>query len=67
MQKLKNFIDKNLLYYQDMGGEVEEHDANQFDSDIVEFLKQNGRFDYKDICAYYVSEVNEVWIEYMGD
>ena len=67
MKKLKKFIDDQLAYLQDMGGEVEQISASEFDDDVIEFLKQNGRFDYKGICAYYESGEDEVWIENMED
>lgn len=67
MKKLKNFIDDQLAYFQDMGGEVEQISASEFDDDVIEFLKQNGRFDYKGICVYYESGDDEVWIENMED
>jgi len=69
MKKLKQFIDNDLKYFSNLGNsEVEQYDANNIDSDIVEYLKQSfrNRFDYKDICVYYVDESNEVWVENMN-
>ena len=69
MKKLEKFINSDLKYFSNLGNsEVEQYDANNIDSDIVEYLKQSfrNRFDYKDICVYYVDESNEVWVENMN-
>lgn len=65
MKELKNFIDKNYSWLSEMSSEVEEMDPNTFGPDVLDFLKQNGRFDYRDIVVYYVSEEDMIWIENM--
>ena len=77
MKKIEEFIDKDLNYYSNFGdSEVEMYDANEIDSDIVNYLKEHYRFDYKDICVYYVgadegmcefeSDAGEIWVENMA-
>jgi hypothetical protein len=79
MKKLEQFINNDLKYFSNLGNsEVEQYDANNIDNDIVEYLKaaKRQRFDYKDICVYYVEEVliskdiseykNEIWVENMN-
>jgi len=72
MQKLENFIDQNINQFSQFEiSEVEIYDITEFDNDIVEYLKLNYRFDYKNICVYYVeeSEYNEesIWVENMSE
>ena len=72
MQKLENFIDQNInQFLQFEISEVEIYYITEFDNDIVEYLKLNYRFDYKNICVYYVeeSEYNEesIWVENMSE
>lgn len=33
------------------------------DDDVLLYLKSIERFDYRDICVYWVGESNDVWIE----
>jgi hypothetical protein len=72
MQKLENFIDQNINQFSQLeNSEVEIHDITEFDNDVVEYLKLNYRFDYNNICVYYVeeSEYDEesIWVENMSD
>jgi hypothetical protein len=72
MQKLENFIDQNINQFLQLeNSEVEIYDITEFDDDIVEYLKLNYRFDYKNICVYYVeeSEYDEesIWVENMSE
>lgn len=72
MQKLENFIDQNINQFSQLeNSEVEIYDITEFDDDIVEYLKLNYRFDYKNICVYYVeeSEYDEesIWVENMSE
>ena len=67
MKKLENFIDENLNEFSNLGNsEVCEIDLNEFDNEILDYLIKNYRFDYKDICVYYVEEEDEIWIENMN-
>lgn len=65
--KLKTFIYDDYKYLSNLGNsEVEVYNVNQFDNDVVQYLKENYRFDYKGICIYYVVEENKIWIENMN-
>jgi len=69
MKKLKQFIDNNLEYFANLdNSEVEEYKADEFDTDIIDYLKtaKHNRFDYNGICVYFVAEDNEVWVENMN-
>jgi hypothetical protein len=66
MNKLINNIEQNYVKYKNLEcSEVEQTSANEWDNDIVEYLKINYRFDYKGICVYYVNDTNEIWVENM--
>jgi NurA-like 5'-3' nuclease len=66
MDKLKQFIEENFERFINLDeSEVHELDAHYLDNDLVNYLKDNDRFDYKGICVYYVKESDEVWIENM--
>ena len=72
MQKLENFIDQNINQFLQLEiSEVEIYDITEFDNDVVEYLKLNYRFDYNNICVYYVeeSEYDEesIWVENMSE
>ena len=65
--KLEQFINQNLNYFTNLGNsEVEYYNIDEFDNDIIEYLKEHYRFDYKGICVYYVSEDNKIWVENMN-
>lgn len=72
MQKLENFIDNNINEFSQLeNSEVKTYEINEFDVDVIEYLKLNYRFDYKNICVYYV-EADEfyeegIWVENMID
>jgi hypothetical protein len=66
MDKLKQFVDDNFERFINLDeSEVYELDAHYVDDVIVNYLKDNDRFDYKGICVYYVKESDEVWVENM--
>jgi hypothetical protein len=66
MDKLKLFVEENYERFSDLEeSEVYELDAHYIDDDIVNYLKDNDRFDYRGICVYYVKESDEVWVENM--
>jgi hypothetical protein len=66
MDKLKQFVEENYERFVNLDeSEVYELDAHYLDNDLVDYLKDNDRFDYKGICVYYVKESDEVWIENM--
>jgi len=54
MIKLISFIENNLVEFNSLvDSEVLELNSNSVDSEIVDYLKLNYRFDYKNICVYY--------------
>jgi hypothetical protein len=66
MDKLKLFVEENYERFSDLEeSEVYELDAHYIDDDIVNYLKDNTRFDHNGICVYYVKESDEVWVENM--
>jgi hypothetical protein len=64
--KLKNYVDENYSEFSNLDdSEVIEMSADEFEDDVVDYLKENYRFDYNDICVYYVEDENEIWVENM--
>ena len=61
------FINENLSEFNLLNdSEVCECNLNEFDDEVIEYLKLNYRFDYKSICVYYVKEEDEIWVENMN-
>jgi hypothetical protein len=66
MDKLKLFVEENYERFSNLEeSEVYELDAHYIDDDIVNYLKDNGRFDHYCIAVYYVGDSDEVWVENM--
>jgi hypothetical protein len=66
MIKLEKYINDNLNEFLNLSvSEVIHLSLDNFDDDIIDYLKSVERFDYKDICIYYVKEDNNIWIENM--
>jgi len=66
MIKLEQYINENLTDFLNLtDSEVIHLSLDNFDNDIVDYLKSINRFDYKDVCIYYVERENEIWIENM--
>jgi hypothetical protein len=65
MKKIETFINNNLELFNSLeDSEVQEYkDLSEFDSDFIDYLKLNYRFDYKGICVYIVD--SEIWVENM--
>jgi hypothetical protein len=64
--KLKNYVDENYSEFSNLDeSEVIEMSADEFEDDVVDYLKENYRFDYNDICVYYVEREDEIWVENM--
>jgi hypothetical protein len=64
--KLKNYVDENYSEFSNLDdSEVIEMSADEFEDEVVDYLKENYRFDYNDICVYYVEDENEIWVENM--
>ena len=58
---LKNYVDENYSEFSNLDdSEVIEMSADEFLDEVVDYLKENYRFDYNDICVYYVEEENEI-------
>jgi hypothetical protein len=67
MKKIEMFIDENFNEFSNLScSEVFEMNVNEFDNEVIEYLKDNYRFDYKDICVYYVKDEDEIWVENMN-
>jgi hypothetical protein len=66
MIKLEKYINDNLNEFLNLSvSEVIHLSLDNFDDDIVDYLKNVERFDYKDVCIYYVKKDNNIWIENM--
>ena len=66
MKKIETFINENLNEFSNLSNsEVWEFILDEFDNEVIEYLKDNYRFDYKDICVY-LSEENFICIENMN-
>jgi hypothetical protein len=71
--KLQNFIDKNLKEFRQLEDSMvmelsmEEAREEGLDDEMINYLKDNYRFDYKDIIVYYNEDSNEIWIENLND
>lgn len=67
MKKIEMFIDENLNEFSNLScSEVIECTLDEFDNEVIDYLKENYRFDYKDICVYYVEDEDEIWVENMN-
>lgn len=63
---LKDYVDENYNEFINLSNsEVIEMSADEFEDEVVDYLKENYRFDYKDICVYYVEDEDEIWVECM--
>ena len=66
MDSLKNYVDDNFNEFSNLEcSEVIECTLDEFDSEEINYLKSNERFDYRGICIYYVERDNNIWIENM--
>lgn len=66
MEAIKKFIDENLSEFSNLSSnEVWSYTLNEFSDEVINYLKTNGRFDYENICIYYVEDDDEIWIENM--
>lgn len=65
MNKLINFIESNLVEFNNLeNSEVIYLESKNVDNEIVEYLENifRNRFDYKNICVYYIEENNNKYI-----
>jgi hypothetical protein len=71
--KFQNFIDKNLKEFRQLEDSMvmelsmEEAREEGLDDEMINYLKDNYRFDYKDIIVYYNEDSNEIFIENLND
>jgi hypothetical protein len=65
MKSIENFINSNFKEFINLGNSevCEFKDLNEFDSEFINYLKLNYRFDYRGICVYLVD--SEIWVENM--
>jgi hypothetical protein len=66
MKDLKTFIDKNFNEFSNLGSSEVIHmslPTTELSNEVIDYLKSIERFDYKNICIYYVKRCNEIWIE----
>ncbi len=67
--KLQNFIDQNLRELSNLNDSevieltMEEAKEEGLDNEMINYLIDNYRFDYKGIVVYYNKDSNEIWIE----
>ena len=55
MIKLEQYINNNLNDFLNLtDSEVIHMSLDNFDNDIIDYLKSRERFDYKSICIYYI-------------
>ena len=64
MNRLIQYIESNFDRFSNLDeNEVLELDAHYMDDDIVNYLKDNDRFEHNGICVYYMKGEDEVWVE----
>ena len=67
--KLQNFINQNLSEFSNLDDSdvieltMEEAKEEGLDNEMINYLINNYRFDYKGIVVYYNKDSNEIWIE----
>ena len=66
MENLEEFIEKNYNDFNNLEcSEITHYDIDEFNTPEINYLIENYRFDYKDICVYLVKDKNEIWVENM--
>jgi hypothetical protein len=66
MKKIENFINENLNDFTNLSrSEVSEYSLDEFDNEVIDYLKLNHRFDYQGICVYYVKDEDKIFVEDM--
>jgi hypothetical protein len=66
--QLIDFIEKNYNEFSNLSDSETAQlslDDSDLNDDIINYLKDNYRFDYKGICVYYVKDEDEIWVENM--
>lgn len=66
MKKIENFIDENLNEFSNLScSELLIYSLDEFDDEVIDYLKENYRFDYQGICVYYVKDEDKIFVEDM--
>jgi hypothetical protein len=66
MTKIENFINENLNEFSDLScTEFCIYSSDEFDDEVIDYLKENYRFDYQGICVYYVKDEDKIFVENM--
>jgi hypothetical protein len=66
MKKIENFINENLNEFSDLScTEFCIYSSDEFDDEVIDYLKENYRFDYQGICVYYVKDEDKIFVENM--
>lgn len=68
MKDLKTFIDNNFNEFSNLSASEVIHislPTTELSDEVIDYLKSIERFDYNNICIYYVKRDNEIWIENM--
>ena len=66
MEDLKVFINTNFNKFSNLSNSEVVHislPTTELSDEVINYLKSIKRFDYKNICVYYVKRENEVWVE----
>ena len=69
MKDLKTFIDNNFDEFINLSDNEVIHlslSTTELSDESIDYLKNIERFDYKNICIYYVKRNNEIWVENFG-
>ena len=69
MKDLKTFIDNNFDEFINLSDSEVIHlslPTTELSDESIDYLKNIERFDYKNICIYYVERNNEIWVENFG-
>jgi hypothetical protein len=69
MKALETFIDNNFHEFSNLSDSEVIHlslPTTELSNEVIDYLKSIERFDYKNICIYYVKRDNEIWIENFG-
>ena len=66
MEDLKVFINIIFNKFSNLSNSEVVHislPTTELSDEVINYLKSIKRFDYKNICVYYVKRENEVWVE----
>jgi hypothetical protein len=71
LEKIKNqlisFLEANYNEFSNLeDSETCILNNDELSDEVIEYLKQNYRFDYKGLCIYWVEDEGEIWVENMA-